>query len=290
MKWNALGSAATGMIATLATAHIAAAQQSQPATSSPAPIASPTSAPASTPTSSTAVLTSGDERVDKILDRLETREIQDVRAEVRWEVLYPIEDSTVVRIGQLNYRQDTPTAKFKAHFNKRIAGDRADPLDEIHLFDGRFYVELNSQTKTVSRREIRTADDKSNPFALKEGKFPLPFGQKKAEVLEAFRVERVDDKASAVPDTDHIRLTPRAGNPLADRFATIEFWVATDGKASGMPVRVRYGQLDGTGNTNSFTTLSFKDPEINIGLSPSVFELKTPDGYEQIVEPMAPVP
>lgn len=285
MKLSLFGFAATGMIATLAAVHIACAQQTQPAASPPASAAA--NAPAST-SAPAAVLTSGDATVDKILDRLETREIQDLRAEVRWEVLYPIEDSTVVRIGQLNYRQDSPTAKFKAHFNKRIAGERADSIDEIHLFDGRYYVELNAQTKTVSRREIRAEDDKSNPFALKEGKFPLPFGQKKAEVLEAFRVERVEDAASAVPDTDHIKLTPRAGNPLADRFATIEFWVAREGKASGMPVRVRYGQLDGTGNTNSFTTLSFKDPEINIGLSPSVFELKTPDGYEQIVEPMAP--
>lgn len=261
---------------------IAACQSTQPSASGSA--SAPTSKPTSAATSSAP--SAGDPVIDKILDRLENREIQDLRAKVKWELFYPIEEETTTRMGELWYRQDNPVAKFKAHFTSKIQGERKDTLDEQHMFDGHWYIELNSEGKTLTRREVRSANDKSNPYKLGEGAFPLPFGQRKADILREFEVERGEAEKDAPPGTDHLRLVPKPRTRLADRFATIDFWIAQDGKASGLPIRVRYGQLSGNGDLNSFVTVTFDDPQINVGLSSSIFEIRKPEGFTEIVEPL----
>ena len=124
-----------------------------------------------------------DPRVAQILTRLESREVHDLHAKVSWKLRYIIdeEDEAVTKQGELWYQQQDPVAKFLVHFSKKISANRLHKLDERHLFDGRWYVKLDSETKSVTRQEIRRESDRANPYKLGEGPFPVPFGQKKAD-------------------------------------------------------------------------------------------------------------
>ncbi|MFQ5807302.1 MAG: outer membrane lipoprotein carrier protein LolA [Phycisphaerae bacterium] len=227
-----------------------------------------------------------DSRVDKILTRLERRQVHDLRAKVKWELTYVVEEQEDAdrKFGTIWYKEDQPVAKFKVHFDTKIVGNRKQKLNEEHLFDGHWYVELQSRTKTVTRREIRRAGETSNPYKLGEGAFPLPFGQKKADILAEFEVERVPGREDDPPATDHLQLTPRPNTKTGRTYKTLDFWVARAGDHAGLPIKVVAGKKDGTGAVNSYIAITFNKIELNTGFSGSVFKIEVPRGYEEIVE------
>ena len=262
---------------------VARAQTSTP-TSAPAPAA--TAQETATPAPPL------DPEVDKILTRLEQRNVHDLRAKLKWVLRYVIEDDEEpdVKLGTIWYKQTEPVAKFKVQFDAKLAGTRKRNLDEQHLFDGRWYVECQSQTKTITRREIYRPDEKINPYKLGEGAFPLPFGQKKADILREFEVHRLDSKTDDPPDTDHLRLIPRPDTSTGRTYKTLDFWVSRASDLSGLPVKVVAGKKDGTGAVNSQIEITFSDVQLNLGLSDTVFEIATPSGYEEVVERLDDVP
>lgn len=228
--------------------------------------------------------------VDRILTRLENRRISDLRAKVIWELEYMIEEEVTRKTGMIWYRQMEPVAKFKVRFDRKIVGNRSDKLDEEHLFDGRWYIELNSETKTVSKTELRPEGDTSDPYSLAEGSFPLPFGQKKAEILREFEVQRVAPSADDPEQTDHLVLRPRPGTRTGQTYASLDFWIAREehGRLAGLPIKVQAAKRDGTGAVNSMIRVSFKDVELDTGFSASELRIVTPPGYEEVIEPLAP--
>jgi hypothetical protein len=243
------------------------------------------------PASQPAPATQLDPVVDKILTRLENRKVHDLRAKVKWELTYAIEEDeeTDVKLGTIWYQEQQPVPRFKVHFDTKITGNRKRALDEEHLFDGRWYVELQSLTKTVTKREIRREGETTNPYKLGEGAFPLPFGQKKADILEEFEVTLVPGKKSDPPDSDHLHLVPRPGTNTGQTYKTLDFWVARAGDHAGLPIKVLAGKKDGTGAVNSYIEISFSKAELNSGFSASVFKIEPPGDYEIIEERLEPI-
>lgn len=267
MQYHRAGMIASGMILVVAVCVGAAAQDA------------PSTRPA---------VVAVDPRVEKILDRLERRVVHDLRAKVKWQLEYAVEEGEGQRkFGKLWYRDAEPVPQFKVEFEKKVVDRRLRELDEQHLFDGTWYVEKNAQTKTVSRRQVRREGEQGNPYKLGEGPFPLPFGQKKADILREFEVKRVDLKANDPEKTDRLQLTPRPGTRTGESYGAIDFWVAQEGPLAGLPVKVRAAKRDGTGMINSYITVTFDDVQLNDGFSMSVFKIETPAGFQELVEPLA---
>jgi hypothetical protein len=245
----------------------------KPAATPPAPAVSPAAV-----ADSAAV----DPVVDKILTRLEQREVKDLRAGVLWEtgdMLDP--DDVIKKKGEILFRQEDPVAKFKVHFTKKIVDKKAPDIDEQHLFDGHNYTILDAANKRIERREIRAPDDRRNPYKVGEGAFPLPFGQKKADILREFDVALAPASPKDPPETDHLRLTPRKGTSSERQYRAIEFWVRRDGgDEAGLPVKVRTIQRGAAKGEESFVNVTFSDVKLNTGLGVAPFTIEEPDGYE----------
>jgi len=258
-----------GMIAALAVSVAAA----------PAPPDAPATQPAPDPA------------IDRILTRLEARTVDDLHARITWERRYDVaaEDETDVKIGELWYKRLTPISKFKVAFSRKVVANRRIPLDEQYLFDGLWFTELNAQARTVIRREVRRPDDPVNPYKLGEGPFPLPFGQKKEDILAEFTVTLVPPAKDDPADTDQLRLVPRAGTQTEKRFSDLRFWIIRTGALEGLPIRVMAAQKSGTGRVDSYSTLSFDEVKLNTGFSAGTFEIRTPGGFEEVVERLEPI-
>lgn len=227
--------------------------------------------------------------VDRILTRLEDRTIGDLKARILWELEYVTSEADEPpdrKAGRLWYKSAEPDAKFKVTFTHRLVDGKKQKLDEDHLFDGHWYVELQRQQKLLTRREVRAAGDKSNPYRLGEGVFPLPFGQKKSDILADFDVTRIPEASDDPKDTDHLRLFPRENSSTGRLYTVVEFWIARDGKLAGLPIQVRAGKRDGTGQVNSYIRIKFDDVELNDGMSDSVFKIEKPPGFTEHVEPL----
>ena len=252
----------------------------QPATA-PASATQPASAPA-TPATQAAL----DPEIDKILTRLEEREVQDLQARLTWRLQYVIDPDATVKTGELWYQKAEPVGKFLIRFQQVISGTRKDKVDERHMFDGLWYVELQSKGETCTRREIRRPGDPWNPYKVGEGIFPMPFGQKKADILREFAVERIEPGQDDPPATDRLRLTPRAGTRSGESYKELDLWISREGPAAGAPVKVQVAKKDGTGKVNSTITITFDDPKLNQGFSSGVFDIKCPPGWHEIKEPL----
>lgn len=231
-----------------------------------------------------------DPRIDKILDRLEARQIRDIRADVSWTLMHVITEDKTIKRGKLYYRDAKPAAKFLVHFEKINRDGRNRKVDERHLFDGRWYTERSSKTKLVTRREIRRESDLGNPYRIGEGVFPLPFGQKKADILAEFTVSLVPPKKGDPKQTDHLKLIPRPGTRTARTYASVDFWIrqAGVGKHPGLPVKVKVEKKDGAGRSSQHVIVEVSNVAVNTGLSDSTFKIGKPLGYSEQIDRLPP--
>lgn len=244
------------------------------------------SQPTATKEATEATPTPLDPTVDKILSRLEARRITDLRCAVTWKLRYLVdtEDEAITKKGTLWYQEQKPCAKFLIHFEKKISGGRLHKLDERHMFDGRWYIELDSETRSFSKREIRREGEEGNPYKLGEGPFPVPFGQKKADILREFEAALVPAKDGDPDETDHLKLTPRKGSGTARSYQQVDVWIAREGRHNGLPIKVEAAKTSGTGQVNSILTISFDEVQLDTGFSSGVFQIECPAGFSEQVE------
>jgi hypothetical protein len=227
-----------------------------------------------------------DPQVEEILTRLETRQLTDLKCNVDWSVRTPPEEDGILKSGDLWYRDEPAGAKFKVEFRRQVSGQRRDQLDEQHLFDGRWYVELQgrAEIKTVTRREIRAAEDRRNPYKLGEGAFPLPFGQKKADILREFEVTLLAASKTDPEKSDRLHLVPRKDTHTFKTYKSLDCWVARDGPLAGLPVQVLCVKRDPSGRSGSEIKITFKNVELNAGISSAIFQIATPSGFRESIE------
>lgn len=237
--------------------------------------------------SATAVV---DPRVDQILTRLEERQIEDLHAELSWTVADPLEEEEdrQTKRGAIWFRQMKPTGKFLIQLRDKSAAGTRHAIDERHLFDGEWYIMLDSQARQVSRYEVRRPNDTSDPFRLGQGPFPVPFGQKKADILREFEVIRVAPAKDDPADTDHLKLTPRPESASARNYKSVDFWIAQQGEEAGLPIQVKAAKRDGTGRLSSTITVRFEKARLNAGIAPTLFQIETPPGFNETVERLPP--
>ncbi|TWT44565.1 hypothetical protein RAS1_09800 [Phycisphaerae bacterium RAS1] len=258
-------------------------------TSAPAADKPPAAPPPGAATDAGAPAAAADPEVDKILTRLETREIRDLQAKLTWELKYvlglPGEED--VKRGEIWYQKKGQAARFLIDFKEMVRSRAVRPMDEKHLFDGQWYVEQVGRTKTVTRRQIRRDGEAGDPFKLGEGPFPVPFGQKKSDILREFQVARAPADKNDPAETDHLVLLPRAESSMADRYKQLDFWISREGEIAGLPVKLQFAQLKGTGMVDSYVTIQFEKARLNSGFADTMFKLDTPAGYDEIVEPLA---
>ncbi len=94
--------------------------------------------------------------------------------------------------------------------------------------------------------------------------FPLPFGQRKEEVLKQFTVTRDAEEEKTDKDKRTVLvLVPKPDTPLARDYTKILLWI--DSKTS-LPTRVRL--FDPSENR---TTFDFSDVEINKNVDAKMF-------------------
>jgi hypothetical protein len=279
-----------GMITSITVAGSAAAQSrpsqlDQKSTDkSAASVTAASSAPVPAPSEAAVV----DPVVEKILTRLEARDVKDLRANLTWETGdMANQDDVIKKKGEILYRQESPAAKFKVHLTQKIVGDRGPKIDEQHMFDGFVYTELNADNKSVVRRAVRSEKDKRNPYKVGEGAFPVPFGQKKADILHEFQVQRIPPAPKDPPKCDHLLLTPRDGTASAEQHKSVEFWInQEDAENPGLPIKVKTVQRGAAKNEESFVVVTFTDVKLNTGMGVAPFEITVPPGFEERFEPL----
>jgi hypothetical protein len=205
--------------------------------------------------------------VDAILDRLESRgeSIEDLQAKLTFRQQDLVVDDTLTKRGTICFRRDEPNASFAIIFE--FPQDKR----ELYLFDGRWFTEVNERTKTYQRHEVVREGESIDPFRIGQGPFPLPFGQKKADILTNFDVTLVESSPTDPPDTVHLCCIPRAGTQMADTHKRLDFFISQKGATKDLPIRLidnRKGQKR--------DTIDFAEAKLNSGVPGSRFTYAKP--------------
>lgn len=157
--------------------------------------------------------------------------------------------SREIRTGTMVFDANgNKSARLAVVFDSRIVNRRKREETKRIVFDGRWLIESDESAKQFIKREVVAPGDTIDPMRL-GGPFPLPIGQKRADVLRRFDVTMITDAPDAfvVPSHDDstsvgIRLVPLEGTPEARDWKTIELWYDP---ATWLPVGVQAVEHNG---------------------------------------------
>lgn len=242
--------------------------------------ASPTSAPAA---AAGAPLSSGDQKIDAILDRLEEkgRIIKGLTCRLVYtHVLIDPVESRKVKEGTLLFARAEPNSRFLVQFDKMIADGVIRKSAEYYGFDGRWLIERNDRARTIHKYEVAREGERRDPFRIGEGPFPLPFGQKRAEILANFKVTLEPFAAGDPPQSDHLRCIPLPGTELATRYSRVDMYID---KRLELPVRLVSENI----KDESRIEVDFKDINTDDAPAGSRFIIEEPKDFEVRVESLA---
>ncbi len=248
-----------------------------------APAEPPASRPASPMTQSAPAPV--DPEVERILDRLERRgaDIRDIETDLTFIKTDPVLEDTQKFTGTLLFRQDTPNPRFLIRFDRFEQEGAVREKREWHAFDGAWYTEARESTKTIIRRQIVRPGETVEVFRLGQGPFPLPFGQKKAEILAQFHVRLLPATPGDPPETDHLECTPLPGSQMAEKYGTVHFLID---RRLDLPISVRtVEKAEGYEIAASFPPGSIR---INRGLPAGALSLPDLPDFQVDTVPLPP--
>lgn len=231
------------------------------------------------------IQSSGDPRLDTILDRLESngKNLVDMKARLKKQEIetFPVPE-TQSQEGEIMFIRREPDSRFLVRFDKLTVGGivKDTPRDrQWFAFDGRWLIERNDNLRRVIRREAVAKGQRVDVFKLGNGPFPLPIGQSRQDMLSNFEIKLKPPVPGDPPQTDHLECIPRKESEVAERFRRVDFFV--DQKLE-LPIRI-----DAVEKRDEVELrVEFSDVRLNSGLPASSFELEIPGDYAVTEEPL----
>lgn len=232
-----------------------------------------------------------DPAMDRLLNELEQagQKFTAIQADVEYVLDEPVFGTKDTYMGQVYYQKDPEgkrPSRFRIHFDTlRQANDgKAGPTtkaDLDYVFDGVYFIIRKANVKQMTKYQVAEAGQPVEALELGKGPFPVPFGQKKEQVLKLFDAATRDPKTGDMPDTRYLKLTPKPGSEQAASFQHIEMWI----NAEGLPTRIKTADAKG----QQITTVTFRKIKTDVKFDDKTFELPAPpDNWDYHIEQLRP--
>jgi hypothetical protein len=223
--------------------------------------------------------------VDAILTRFERRSagLKDIRCKVEYTEVDQINLSETRREGEILFLMAEPNPLFLVRFDKLVVDGVVREERYWYLFDGQWLHEADERIRQVIHREVVRSGEKLEMFDLERSPFPLPFGQKKSEIVEHFRVDQIDAKPGDPPRTDHLMCVPRINSRLAREYDRLDFFISRD---LHLPLRIKVTKNKGL-EVSAAVFPDLSEESLNRGVKRDAFDLPNEwSGYAQVREPL----
>jgi len=246
---------------------------------------------------------------EEFLDQLESadKDLRTLRARVLYDRVFELQGDRQKWEGTLVY-ESRPAAdagaashanrRFLVRFEKSQIGPRVDVNDKKQfLFDGRWFVERNERLKSLTKREVVAEGQTMDPMRLGDSPFPLPIGQKKADILsrydvrlieatvelEAHEPEEQEALAKFVEGCKQVVLVPKPEERERSkvRLDEVRLWYKpTQVKdASGAITERWLPRMARTVNKEGVTIVQLVRPQLNEGVTEADFTLEAGEDW-----------
>lgn len=158
--------------------------------------------------------------------------------------------------------------KFAIEFTELWIGDVVRKDQEVYVFDGQWLVDKNFKQKQFIKKQVVPPGEKFDPLRVGEGPFPIPLGQKRADIQKRYVTALLpaDDGLKAAEDASEaerrqmekrkthtagawqVKLDPRPEFVRDSDFKEIRLWYKRDGEGNLLPVMSR--TIDKEGNVS----------------------------------------
>lgn len=224
--------------------------------------------------------------VDRILTDLQKRSdgLEDIRCDVTFTDEDRVNLATNSKSGRISLMVARPNALFMIHFDTtNLAGVRGK--QEWYLFDGVWFHQAIERLEQVTKQLIAGSEQTIDLFDIEKAPFPMPFGQKKENILRNFDVRLIAPRGGDPPDTDHLVCNPKPTSRLARRYDQLDLFVH---RTLHLPMRIVVTKNNGMEiSAADFPSLSEKS--INTGIRKSDFT--RPEAwanYKEVIEDLVP--
>lgn len=236
-----------------------------------------TDKPTTTATSRPTTTAEIDARAKEILDKLEKAgdKYKTLKADIDYTIVMTQFGDTDKRTGRVAFQQKTKNtpAKFSIQFATRQLGKgRQFREKEDYAFDGRWLTIAKYKTREMTRYELCEKGKEIDVLTIGKGPFPIPFGQKAADVIKFCQVTTQPIKKGEPEKTSYIKLVPRKKYKKEMNFTQLEMWV--DAKQH-LPVKIVSRDRN-----KDITTVVFKKTETNVKLDKDVFYPPRKSGWQ----------
>jgi hypothetical protein len=224
-----------------------------------------------------------------ILERLEQagKDIHAIRCRVKFKTEDNLNITETTRYGTIQFKRAEPHPMFLVTFDKMVADDIVLPHKVWYLFRDRWLIEANSKSENRIDREVLEPGEKADFFDFDQAPFPIPFGQKKEQILKNFAVKLIPPQPGDPEDCDHLLCKPKDDSILVRDYGRLDYYVS---RKLNLPLRILVEDAPGTNlKVADFEDLTEKS--INLELPDSAFVLpKETDGYHKTTEPKRTLP
>ena len=234
-----------------------------------------------------------DPAVEAVLDRMEAAgaKFRTLTADIQYEELDVAFEDLTVHTGQVYYSKDPAgkrPANFRIHFDRIKQGRVRRRADRDYVFTtdekGQWFIYRDGKTKQWRKHQVAPPGKPQDALKLGKGPFPVPFGQKKADVLRLFTVTIRKPTGKDPKGTTCLLLVPRKKAAEDLTVLKIEMWVNKD----GLPEKIRTEEgSDDVVETEK--TAIFDKINTKARLKAGVFDLRAPSvgsGWEVEIKPL----
>lgn len=134
------------------------------------------------------------------------RGLRTLQANVVFDKLNDALGDRQIRTGMLWFETEPPSGagpgrrRFAVRFSTlELDGGGVSDQDQHIVFDGEWFIEKIASRKQFKKRQIVPEGQPIDPLKIGEGPFPIPIGQKRAEILRRYTAELLPATADIRP-------------------------------------------------------------------------------------------
>jgi hypothetical protein len=204
-------------------------------------------------------------------------DLRHFEAAIVYERFHALTDGAELQYGRVIFDR-TPAAtgstdgartRLGVFFDEYVdSTGRSEAVQQRFVFADGWLSEVDPGRRQFIKRQLVPAGERFDPLKLGEGPFPLPIGQRRAEVLARFEpsaasapavrlLEFITAKAIQEGQVRSLRLVPRANTREAEDFATLDLYYDRD---SLLPIGVVATSPEGDRKTVRLSKLRRNEP------------------------------
>ncbi len=212
----------------------------------------------------------------EILDKLEKAgdKYKTLKANVDYTVLMTQLGDSQKQTGWVAFQQKTndEPAKFRIQFVTKQLGDGTPFREkEDYAFDGYWLTIAKHKIREITKYERCKKGEEVDAMAIGKSPFPVPFGQKAADVMKYCEVTTRPLEKGEPEKTSYLKLVPRNEYKKEMNFTQLEMWV----NDKYLPVRIVSRDKN-----KDVTTVVFDKIETDVELDKDVFNIPVPAGWQ----------